>query len=585
MRHARSTAVALLAAAPLTLLLLFAGASCGHDFDFHLQSWLAVDAAWHHGLLVPHWEPAANYGAGEPRFVFYPPLSWLVGAVLGLVLPWGAVPAAFTGLCFGGAAAAMYAAARRLVGPARAAIAALLYAFSPYLLFTGLERTAFGELLAAVWMPLLLVALLRDPLPVLRVALLLAALWYTNAPAAVMSCYLVLLAIAWHGVRAGWRREPRAGLGFAVRAAGALALGGALAADYLLPAWAEQRWVEIGRAVGPGMRVQDSFLFGHTGEAFHDQVLRTASWIATATFAVALASGGAAWIAARRHGITGRPRSSAAADFLVGTVAIALSLQFRLSLPVWHILPELQFLQFPWRLLLPVSAAATLLVALALPHYRRRGSAVMLLCVALFAAALTSWAAHTRYQPCDEEDRVSAQLPLPAQGGFEGTDEYTPKNSDNGEIQQGLPLVRLLSAADADEGDDSSVANPAWKPAPGAVVPGTVAVLCHGPEQLCVRVAPRAPAWAVLRMERWPAWQVLRDGAPCDPALCPAREDGLFIVAAPPGRATTITVHYRTTGDVVAGRALSAAALLALGLAAWRRRRGASLPRRNPRLS
>jgi hypothetical protein len=36
-----------------------------------------------------------------------------------------------------------------------------------------------------------------------------------------------------------------------------------LAGFWLIPAIYEQRWVEIGRAVGPLMRVEDSFLFGY----------------------------------------------------------------------------------------------------------------------------------------------------------------------------------------------------------------------------------------------------------------------------------------------------------------------------------
>ena len=87
---------ALLSSAPLIIFLaafvaivpqLIRGNSCGHDFDVHLVSWLDCVNAWHHGIPYPHWAPSPNYGAGEPRFVFYPPLTWMLGAALGLILP------------------------------------------------------------------------------------------------------------------------------------------------------------------------------------------------------------------------------------------------------------------------------------------------------------------------------------------------------------------------------------------------------------------------------------------------------------------------------------------------------------------
>jgi hypothetical protein len=607
--------IALLGVVPL----LVYGPSCGHDFDFHLQSWLAVTAAWHGGVPAPQWLTSANYNAGEPRFLFYPPLSWLLGAALSLVLRWAVVPAAFTAICLCGAAVSMYRLARRYTGCAGATAAASLYALSPYLLFNAYERSAYAELLAALWFPLLFASLLQavEPaqpnhpktppqwLQIAGVALPVAALWYTNAPSGVMGCYLVLFAAGFVVLFPGQSVSDR--LRAAAQLLWSLILGCLLAGDYLLPAWYNQRFVEIDRAIGPDMRVQDSFLFARTADSFHDEVLRTASWIfiativsaafAIATMAVAHTIGyhrrrqqrqqrrlsGVDSSARAGAGFTqsaptalrltqGAATTTRSVVFVSTLIVLCAMLQLPFSLPAWHLLPQLAFLQFPWRWLLPVSCAAALLCAMALrcvgtAMLQRRSSPEpsskvqlrtpgLLAIVLCYAAAITLWAAHTRYQPCDDEDRVTAQLSLlttsdDRQGpGFEGTDEYTPKGADNGEIQQGLPPVRLLRAPDADEGDDSTNPNPPWHPNPAQTAPGSIQIErwpspAH-PGQLALNVTTNGfstPVYAVLRLERFAAWRIQLNRHPCA-AECVLREDGLLTVRVAPRGTTRITGTY-----------------------------------------
>ena len=84
--------IIILFATALSVPILFHGSVCGDDSQFHLISWLDAQHSWKHGIPYPHWAPSPNYGAGEPRFVYYPPLSWMAGAALSLILPWRFVP-------------------------------------------------------------------------------------------------------------------------------------------------------------------------------------------------------------------------------------------------------------------------------------------------------------------------------------------------------------------------------------------------------------------------------------------------------------------------------------------------------------
>jgi hypothetical protein len=562
-----------LTAALATLPMLLRGTSCGHDFNFHLLSWLEVARARHSGVWYPHWAHDANYGAGEPRFVFYPPASWMLGAFLGSITSWTLAPPLFVFVALIASGWSMFCLASEWLPARTATLAACFYLANPYALFVSYERSAFGELLAGVWIPLILLFATSKSRSIFALSLAVAAVWLTDAPAAVIASYtlaVVALAMMW-AERKAWP---------GLRAAGGMLFGLGLAAFYLVPAANEQRWVEIGRVVLSGLRVEDSFLFERTGESFHDQVLHTASWILLVAIAIAAI---AFWLSRRNRD------SGASLRFSLGILLLLASfLQFRFSAAIWHYVPKLRYVQFPWRWLVVIEAAACLLTgmaidsfssgALPLPGGGARGrftkisvKAVMPVAILATGIVLTVVvASRIFFQTCDDEDAPAAQLAAFQSGeGVEGTDEYTPAGADNSEIQQGLPFLRLVRSAHDDTADSSHGENPPWQPPPDASklvsVPVSIQMKKRNAESWTIHFESNKPAnepgYAVLRLMDYPAWQVTLNGSPIRGR--PSREDGLMTLPIRSG-SNVIDVRWKITQDAIAGRAVSAIALALL---------------------
>ena len=229
----------------------------------------------------------------------------MLGAALGTIFGWQAAPWLFTAICLFCAGLAMRRLAQDWLTPVAATAAACLYIANPYMLFVAYERTAYGELMAAALIPLLLSFAVRPLPPIAALAATIAGIWLMNAPSGVMACYALL----WIALLRLVSERQLA------RAAPHRRLHRNRTRDwpafYLVPAAYQERWVEIARAIGPDMRFQDSFLFHHTGEPFHDTVLHTASILACILLAFAFASI-PLWRDALRSCVrcSGSPRSS-----------------------------------------------------------------------------------------------------------------------------------------------------------------------------------------------------------------------------------------------------------------------------------
>lgn len=563
------------------------GNSCGHDFDFHLASWIDAQAAWRQGMLYPHWAASPNWGAGEPRFVFYPPLTWMLGAAFGSIFPWKGVQLAVICSFLGLTGLATRALARQLGlsdGPATLAGCSAL--FSGYSMFTAYERSAFGELAGGFWIPLLLLLILRDRRPQAKafvraldgsavlLALVVAGAWLCNAPLGVMASYLLAaVALAVALLRRSWAPI--------IRATVAAVIGLGLSALYLVPAAVEQRWVQIRQAVDdPGLAIENSFLFAHHADPnleLHDLELLRVSIVAVVMLAIAFVAFSIAW---RRGKL---PRERALWIPLVLIPVVILFLQFPISLPIWNMLPKLRFLQFPWRWLVVLEAPLGIFFAAAVwPTRRWLRNIVVASCTIVFlgisAASLMMF-----HKFCDAEDRVQGMLNAYRSGqGFEGVDEYSPPRADNTLVVIGVPDACLSADAStvlAAAASDGTI--PEWDPANGHC-DATYAWVRHNGEvplehRRIMAEVPRA-GFLILHLREYAAWQVRVNGRllafGADPLLTPLpyRQDGMMAVPVPQGH-VDVAIDWATTRDVVIGRWLSVISLfllVALCIAEWR---------------
>jgi hypothetical protein len=566
--------VILLAAAAALTPQFVRGNSCGHDFDFHLVSWLDANNAWRQGILYPRWTPSANFGAGEPRFVFYSPLTWMMGAALGLALPWNLAPLVLTFLLLAGTGLATRALARETLADVPATLAGCAGLFSGYALFTAYERSAFAELAGGFWIPLVLLFAIRQRNssgPLLRRALdgsavllvlAVAGAWLSNPTVGLMACYvLAAVALTLAFLSRSWAPVLRASVG--------AVLGMGLVAIYLVPATWEQRWVDIHQVTeDPGQTLENNWLFARhadPGLDFHDMVLHQASIVVVAMIAVALGGLLVSWFRGRLRGRLADRRRWWIPFALIA--AVVLFLQFPFSRPLWNLLPELRFLQFPWRWLVVLEAPMAILFVWAIwPKDSARPwqrVAVATACALIFAGMI-SVAGQVFFQTCYPEDAVPAMLDTNRAGqGFGGTDEYEPIGADNSLVATGLPASCLVSDPATVLGNGGSDDTPPqWNAGQGSCEATFPAAPYPGHTQYQhLRIAAITPhaGYLILRMRTYPAWQVKVNNQPA--AFAPARDDGLMAVAVPQG-AVEVTADWTTTPDIVAGRWLSGLGLL-----------------------
>jgi 6-pyruvoyl-tetrahydropterin synthase related domain len=585
--------VALVATAVI-LPNFFLGNTSGQDYDFHIASWMDVAHQWHERghegghegdaanaaypgheghrsrdrILYPRWAEWANWGFGEPRFIFYPPASWMAGAVLGSVLPWRAAPGALIWLCIVASGMSMWKLARGCLPASRARAAAALYAVNPYNIIIVYYRSDFAELMAAALLPLLIWAALRVVCGERRYIALLAVLftgsWLSNAPAAVIATYSLGVLLV---VGCALRRSVRPLFDGLV----AMLAGIGLAAFYILPAALEQRWVQIQQTVTEDLLPSHNFLFTNA----NDPEFILFNWKVSAVAIVTmLITGIAAVFVARR-----RREMGALWWVLLALGTVAVLLMFRPSAVLWRIVPKLQFVQFPWRWMEVLGVVFAMFVAAAFSDSAKWSSWLL---VAITAAIVAAGAVAIIRDTWWDEDDIPAMADAINSGhGYEGTDEYAPTDCD----RLSLPGNADGSTRPRNVSEDTAPLFQEVKTGAGAGAgAGTSALGKLAPaddvkiqieewtsERRVFRMDESGPVVLAPRLVNFPSWKVTVDGGAVHVGEAP--ETGQMLIALPAGE-HEVGIYFQRTWDRTVGGWISAVSAMALaGFALMGRRR------------
>jgi hypothetical protein len=523
----------MLAVLPMVLPVAWRTFSCGHDLPFHLGSWHDAQQQIRHGSY-PQWDYEAAHGAGEPRFVFYPPLSWLLGVALSFLVQGPAASNLFIAVAFVCCWTTMYWTASQSGSRAAAMVAASVYAASPYVVYDALQRSALGELLACAWLPLIFAAMLGARVRVRLLAATVALLCLTNIPVTVMGIYLIVLLALLRLVPA-LRPEGgcKSGGMDVVSAAVGIGLGVALAGFFLVPALYQRHQVQLGAAFGPGQRFSDNFLLWHTADTRRGAIHSASLLVAEYGGALLLL-----WV--------GLYFGKRFREVRVGAVicAVVLVMMLPVSTGVWRHAPALDVLQFPWRLIAILCAVLSLTLSAALAKMERPVTGAM---TAILAAwILMGWGAHQYWVSAggrDEQDIPRVQAV--AETERRPTLEYTPVDAPQALEGRDIPPFWIVAAPAPLRFDSRGRGDVA--------AAGSDAVT---PSHLDVHTAE--PAWLVLKTRDYPRWEIYKNGEKTD--MPHTSFMGHMAVRLDAGE-SSIDVKWKEGADEIVGFAVTLAAL------------------------
>ncbi len=546
MRRAWLALLLATATLPAIIFLLQDGYFASSDGMIHLYRLFELDRALREGVLFPRWFPLSGYGYGLPVLNYYPPLTYYLAeafhlagagyiAAIKLTIATSFILAAF----------AMFLFARDWLPDGAAFVAAIAYAYSPYLLSDAYVRGNFPEMLAMALLPFALWAFTKAVHPSIPFAAIILAHHLTAMQfAALLVAYLAFLFACDHRSQSvvGGRRSV------VVKWFCAILVSLLLSAFYWVPALAELNLVYVdsasiarflvSRLIDPMDFFAPSLAYTYLPQS--DALKHAFGFPQTI---LALLAGVIALIHATRSTHPSTPLRSAqdasrlTPHILFFSLLVAFSIFMTLTpaAPLWYAIPILRFMQFPWRLQILAAIGIALLLgvwakwigdaltvssrAVFAKQSSSRVAALVSVAFVLILVALGIAKLPVRVFPLNDADvdltRAHDSAYVVAQMGWGWTREFVPAT-----VQEFENIYAPLAKPDASP-PDSTRASP------------VVQIRSDSLYARAFHVTTAQPFELSLKTFFFPGWQAYIDGAP---ARTYARGSlGIATVNVPPG--------------------------------------------------
>jgi hypothetical protein len=204
------------------------------------------------------------------------------------------------------------------------------------------------------------------------------------------------------------------------------------------------------------------------------------------------------------------------------------------STAMWRTLPELRFVQFPWRWLFPLCTAAALLLSSAIVHSKRRR--ILLPIMGLVFVALDATVVYAKQVSPHFVTEIADKF---ASGrGYAGLKEYTPSAGQGRDLPANAPLISAVKPLPLQSATSQGVYVELWSP-----------------ERKVIRADLSRPTTINLKLLAYPAWQASVNGSPAATQDNP--QTGQLMMLLPAGTSRT-EIKFAPTWDRTVGKEISA---------------------------